>query len=51
MEDTDLLQLADREQQRLTDENDHGAAIIMRALSARLRRVLADRRESDRPEG
>jgi|APThiThiocy_ev2_2_1041544.scaffolds.fasta_scaffold04319_10 hypothetical protein len=37
MHDADLLTLADREAQRLTDENDHGAAIIMRALINRLR--------------
>lgn len=37
MHDNDLLQLADREIQRLTSENDHGAAIIMRALVERLR--------------
>jgi hypothetical protein len=37
MRDNDLLQLADREIERLTSENDHGAAIIMRALVERLR--------------
>jgi hypothetical protein len=37
MHDNDLLQLADREIQRLTSENDHGAAIVMRALVERLR--------------
>lgn len=37
MRDNDLLQLADREIQRLTSENEHGAAIVMRALVERLR--------------
>lgn len=34
---SELLTLADHEAQRLTDENDHGAAIIIRALSAHIR--------------
>lgn len=33
----DLLVLADREAQRLTDENDHSAAAIMRALAELVR--------------
>ena len=37
MRDAELLTLADREAQRLTDENDHCAAIIMKALAERLR--------------
>lgn len=37
MTDNELLTLADREAQRLTDENDHSAAIIIRELCERLR--------------
>jgi len=37
--DSELLTLAEREAQRLTDDNDHGAAIIMRELMERLRQA------------
>jgi hypothetical protein len=37
MTENELISLAEREAQRLTDENDHCAAIIMRALIQRLR--------------
>jgi len=37
--ENDLLTLAEREAQRLTEENDHGAAIIMRELMERLRQA------------
>lgn len=37
MKDNDLITLAQREADRLTDENDHGAAIIMNALIERVR--------------
>lgn len=41
MTDADLLTLADREIQRLTDENDHSAAVLMRELARRLRSPLS----------
>lgn len=37
MTDNELVTLADREAARLESENDHGAAIIMRALAKRVR--------------
>lgn len=42
MTENDLLQLAEREAQRLADENDHCAAIIIRSLIARLREPVGD---------
>lgn len=35
--DVDLITLAEREIQRLTEENEHSAAVIMRELCERLR--------------
>lgn len=43
MSDNDLLTLADREVERLTDENDHCAAVIMRALVERIRAMKAEK--------
>ncbi len=37
MKDNDLITLAEREADRLTDENDHGAAIIISTLIERVR--------------
>lgn len=46
MNKNDLLTIAEREQQRLSDENDHSAAAIMRALIERVRGDRADLRSN-----
>lgn len=43
MTDADLLTLAEREIQRLTDENDRSAAAIMRTLADRVRGRTTER--------
>lgn len=44
MRTSEIMTLADREIQRLTEENDHCAAIIMRALCDALRDALRTQR-------
>lgn len=50
MTDAELLCLADREYERLTDENYNCAAAIMRALSERVRGCMVERLETDGAE-